>query len=242
MSETFPRPRAAAPEPEIVTKRRAAATWLAEQGFAIVHIPQGRKAPSGTGWEKRAVTDPGMAGNLIKTERDQFDALPQKGSRLLVIDQDVAGKLEELSVEIPETLRVRDLGQGSRHRLAPASMSTYGWRRASRRRRSRVPGMAERCATPARGRSSDRGAFIPTGCTYEPVDDVRSIGVATRELINALRASKARKRGREDTANGPDDPGWYITNGRHEHLVEKGRWLRGNGLDRRPPARGSRAA
>jgi hypothetical protein len=216
--------------PEIVAKRRAAATWLAEQGFAIVHIPQGRKQPSGgLAWQKRAVTDPGMAGALIRSERDQFGALPQKGSRLLVIDQDVADKLAELGVAIPPTLRVRTSVKN------PAT----GWRGqhvylrlAAGIAESDVPSTWDGGEVRHAGSGQVVGPWSvhPSGLIYEPVDGVWVIGIATRELVDALRASKARKNGPEDRATGPDDPGWYIEHGRHEHLINKGRWLRGHGL------------
>jgi hypothetical protein len=215
---------------EIVAKRRGAATWLAEQGFAIVHIPQGRKKPSGgDGWQHRAVTDPGMAGAMIRSERDQFGALPKKGSGLLIIDQDVPDKLEELGVEIPATLRVR----------TSVKVSETGWRGqhvylrlAAGIDEREVPSTWDGGEVRHAGSGQVVGPWSlhPSGVTYEPLNGVRAIGIATRELVDALLASRARMKGRRDKATGPEDPGWYIEHGRHEHLVDKGRKMRGDGV------------
>ena len=193
-------------KPELAA-RRDAAIALAGQGFAIGHCYGINWAGNctcghsdctspgkhgGEGWLKSATQDPGVIRARLSSGDPNYMVIPMAGSRMLVVDEDRPGALEELG-PLPQTFVVHtSVKPGGARGRAPLRQ-TPRWDRRGNRPTS---GRAEKSGSAARvGASSGHTAGIRPGPPIDPLErDAWSrpcpIGVGTR-LPHRIRSPSA---------------------------------------------------
>ena len=202
-------------------ERLAAALQLAEDGFAIVAIPEGSKIPSGIGWQEHATRDPRLIEHRLQD--GQYGVLPLAGSRLLVVDVDDPRALAEFPA-LPHT-RIVDTAKGFHvYGRLPEGVEEEDVPRTFAGGEVRVAGSGQVVGPYSRH---------PSGSIYTPRNgmDIRELSL---DWLAALqRSHEARARSRH-LAVGPDDKGWLIREpGRHDFLLSRARNLRGIGMSGR---------
>jgi hypothetical protein len=204
----------------------AAARWLTEQHFAAISwaAVEDGKGPR-RHWQDDATDDPALVGRLLGGARNSL-VIPR--GRAIVIDfDDPRGWDELVAAGLPDTLAIDSPTPGHGH--------VYGWAPADVDM-SNIPGTFEhgeirRYDPRTKTSSMVLGPWsLRTDGVYQPRNGVREIAELPPRVIDYLVASARSKRGRENQARTPSDPGWLITKGRHDFLVSRARNLRGVGL------------
>lgn len=227
--------------PPEVEARQVAALGLARQGFAIAQcygvrldgrcscgkdncIAPGKHG--GQGWLEQATTDPDAIRTRFLRGEPNYGVVPPAGSGLLIVDEDQPGSLDTLGA-LPATLTVRTgtKGDGSRGRHVygrlPASINEaevpYQWAGGE----VRVHGNGHVVGPYSRHRS---------GVTYEPLNGSK-VAELPEAWVRALIASGRDKKTAQQTARDEADPGWKITQGRHDYLKDQGVKMRRAGVE-----------
>lgn len=257
MENTAP---SAQPTPlEQFEKRLRAARWLAKQGFGIVLLPtptpgdcgcppgsstreNGRckspgKHPLGKDWEHHAAHDRDEIDALTSAKPHlrplrQFGVFPEPGSRLMVLDEDHPGYLEDLSqresVAIPDTF-----GQWTSEDPVSGLRKKHLF--------MRLPDGVSEDEVPRKFGGGDiriagSGQVVGpwsshhSGAIYEPFGPAE-VATAPVELIEALKRDAKRVTVEQDRAETPADEGWTLEKGaRWPFLVRRAVLLRKGGL------------
>jgi hypothetical protein len=198
--------------------RLESALALVDIGYAVVPIPEGRKAPVLDRWQDRASREPGQVQAWLR--EGQYGVLPPRGSRLLVVDFDRPDELSNFPA-LPPTLTV-DTARGFHlYAALPEGSEESGVPRSFGGGEVRVAGSGLVVGPYSRH---------PSGSLYTPRN-----GLEVRELsadfLAALLRSHEAKSGAVMTARGPEDAGWSVGEpGRHDFLLSRARNLRGLGL------------
>ncbi len=203
-----------------------AAVALARIGFAAIgwaSVSDG-KAPTRR-WKADATDDPALVAKLLHGARNSL-VIPK--DRAIIIDIDRAEAWAALAAAgLPPTFTIDTPtpDHGHVYGLVPpdidVAMVPGTFEHGEIRRFNPTTGTASMVLGPWSLRSD--GIYTPRG-------NVRTIAWLPESIIEYLIGSAGHQNAERSAARGPADAGWKIANGRHDYLVGRARWLRGNGL------------